>query len=389
MLQSDVVCRFRTSIAELSPRIAGGSLLNRLEPVGQKVADCINSVKRSTGRSFSGPPPLTALRIERMLKRACDKLLAVSSPAVLSKTKLTTILVFSLFSLLGQNSLTAQQPDTIRTIFETAKRGNWYVRVAVPREVIQGRVPFVYDESATVGSERIPFGAVTAVDRRQRNGSGAGTGALVGGLALAPLGWALAQLCESNCATATLGLATAGATVGATIGGLLGYAIDPGDVRWQRIWPAPGDVPDTVRAPTSDSPTRKGDSPYTMGTYAGVGFGSREELTGTRLAALGFVLARDYDKAELILLDLNLNRFDNVAALGVLAGANWFPSGILYLGAAGGVATAAGERTGMAELRAGVTNRARSSFRAELRTRAYRGVVDTVVWYVNLGYTVR
>ena len=323
-----------------------------------------------------------------MLKRTCDKLLAASSPGSLSKTKLTTVLVFSLFSLLSLNGLTAQQPDTIRTIFKTAKRGNWYVRVAMPREVIQGRVPFVHDESATVGSERIPFGSVTAVDRRFREGTGAQSGAIVGGLTFGALGWALTSLvCESNCASAGIGVVASTATVGAALGGLVGRVLDPGDFEWQRIWSAAGG-PDPIPAP-SDSTSRNDDSPYTMGTYLGLGFGSREEFSGARPAAIGFVLARDYERGELIILNVNLNRFGSVAALGALAGANWFPTRILYLGAGGGLATATGERTGMAELCAGVTSRARSSFRAELRTRAYRGEVDTVVWYVNLGYTVR
>ena len=139
--------------------------------------------------------------------------------------------------ILLSRGLDAQAPYSA---LSEAHQKSWIVRIAASDITLPGgRVRYVDSTLVMIGSFQLPLRNVTAVDRRVREGGAAVPSAVGAGLVLGTVAFfAVDPLCLGNCSIAQQGLGFAlGAAIGATVGALIGYVVDPGTIRWIRIWP--------------------------------------------------------------------------------------------------------------------------------------------------------
>ena len=133
------------------------------------------------------------------------------------------------------NALSAQQPDSIRTLFDHAHRDNWYLRAHLADSTkVEGRVPRLQEDAAAMGGGSVRFDQVAALERRLYVGTSAKSlgitiGVQSGGL-WAALGW---SLCD--CAKGTVRWGAGGFVGGFALGAFVGSFMEGGRTEWREL----------------------------------------------------------------------------------------------------------------------------------------------------------
>ena len=129
--------------------------------------------------------------------------------------------------------------QTPREVLLKAQRSNWIVKaVSESDSTAPGRILTITSDSVRIARTALPLQTLIRIDRRLRTGSGGGSAAFGGALAMGLIGLGfIAALCSGDCSVLQLAGGTAmGATLGGTVGGLIGAAATPGKEEWTPIW---------------------------------------------------------------------------------------------------------------------------------------------------------
>jgi hypothetical protein len=308
---------------------------------------------------------------------------------------LRTLLVGSFFPLTtGVVSAQSRDPSELRPVLQRAQVNNWYVRIRLDADSVQGRVRFLRDSVATVGQSRVHFRDVQLLERRARQGGVTTGSAVAGGLLFGSVTYLLgSSLCE--CSPTPLSYALPGLMLGAVAGGMFGHATDPGSIIWLPVWADPSAAPAREVMVDFVPPRPRGgirvDSVPRRSRSGVTAFaGALVWVTADREpyqfpALLGLNINRDAGNLEVVPLSFTIAFLPEV--LSAQTGVN-YRSRSVYLGASGGVAIGDFEGA-VVGLRLGVGDSRYSAFQVE-------GLVNTFiseglhpVGYVVLGYTVR